>query len=231
MTTAQRTPSALTHGVGALPAKLAFASSGAAVLSLIALHVVSSEFDPSWRMVSEYALGDASWLLSVMFLCWALGSWTLAMVLWPRVTGLLAKVGLVFLLLAGFGECMAAFFDVSHPLHGLAALIGVPSVPIAAALISFGADKRALFGQSRAPLSLTAHLTWLAFAAMTVAMILLMTTFQQAGGDMSSGGVPATLPEGTIAVNGWANRFLVLADCAWVMIAARQWLLADKIES
>lgn len=136
MNTAQRTRGVLAQSVGALPAKLAFASSAAAALSLIALHALSPEFDPSWRMVSEYALGDYTWVLSTMFLCWALGSWALATALWPHARGMLMKIGIVFLVLAGLGEATAAFFDVSHPLHGLAALIGVPSLPIAAALMA-----------------------------------------------------------------------------------------------
>ena len=35
--------------------------------ALIVLHVVSPEFAPSWRMVSEYANGGYPWLLLLVF--------------------------------------------------------------------------------------------------------------------------------------------------------------------
>jgi ABC-type transport system involved in multi-copper enzyme maturation permease subunit len=40
------------------------------ILLLAILHVLSPEFDPSWRMVSEYAFGQYGWVLSLMFLSW-----------------------------------------------------------------------------------------------------------------------------------------------------------------
>lgn len=40
----------------------------AAFLLLAALHLLSPEFPPSWRMVSEYAFGHYPWVLSLMFL-------------------------------------------------------------------------------------------------------------------------------------------------------------------
>jgi len=41
-----------------LPAgRIAIGASAAALMLLASLHVLSPEFDPSWRMVSEYANG------------------------------------------------------------------------------------------------------------------------------------------------------------------------------
>ena len=33
---------------------------------LLILHVVKAELDPSWRMVSEYAIGRSGWLMVVV---------------------------------------------------------------------------------------------------------------------------------------------------------------------
>jgi len=46
---------------------VAVLATAVAFVSLAILHVVSPEFQPSWRMVSEYANGHHRWLLSVMF--------------------------------------------------------------------------------------------------------------------------------------------------------------------
>ena len=40
-----------------------------AILLLASLHLLSPGFSPSWRMISEYALGRYAWVLSLMFLC------------------------------------------------------------------------------------------------------------------------------------------------------------------
>ena len=53
---------------------IAVAGAAAALLSLALLHVVSPEFDPSWRMISEYATGKFGWLLSFMFAAWGISS-------------------------------------------------------------------------------------------------------------------------------------------------------------
>jgi hypothetical protein len=105
-------------------AHIAIVSTIVALICLVSLHFLSPEFDPSWRMVSEYALGNYSWVLSVMFLTWAIGAWTLAYALRHEVATVGGKIGLFFLVLAGVGEAMAAIFDVQHSLHGLAAMIG-----------------------------------------------------------------------------------------------------------
>ena len=51
-----------------IPARLALGAAVATLLLLASLHVLSPAFDPSFRMVSEYALGQYGWVLSLMFL-------------------------------------------------------------------------------------------------------------------------------------------------------------------
>ncbi len=60
---------------------LSLAASITTLVCLAALHVLSPEFDPSWRVVSEYALGGHRWALSLMFLAWATSSWGLALLM------------------------------------------------------------------------------------------------------------------------------------------------------
>ena len=120
-----------------LPAALvAIAGAGATLLLLASLHVLSPEFDPSWRVVSEYANGRYRWVLSLMFASWAFGSWALAIAIWSQVHGIGGKIALLLLVASGIGEAMASVFDINHPLHDLAGMIGVGSLPIAAVMIS-----------------------------------------------------------------------------------------------
>jgi len=197
---------------------VAIAATGIAFLSLMILHVVSPEFQPSWRMVSEYANGRHRWLLSVMFAGWGLGSLALAVALGPSQSGALFRVGLAFLVLAGVGEMMAAVFDINHRLHGLAATIGIPSLPVAAVLITMALRRT---DGLAAPPAWAAHLTWISLVLMGAAMVVFMRSLSQAGVDVSAQTGPlATLPAGVTPVVGWANRLLIVAYMMWVALTA-----------
>jgi hypothetical protein len=168
--------------------------------------------------VSEYANGRHGWLLSLMFGGWGLGSLALALALGPSVSGSLGRAGLAFLVLAGIGEMMAAMFDINHRLHGLAAMIGIPSLPVAAVLITMALGRA---DGLAAPPAWAAHLTWISFVLMGAAMALFMRSLSQAGVDVSAQTAPlATLPAGVTALVGWANRLLVVAYMVWVVLAA-----------
>ena len=203
-------------------ANVAIISTIIALICLFSLHFLSPEFNPSWRMVSEYALGNYSWVLSVMFITWAIGTWALAYALKTEVKTTGGKIGLFFLVLAGIGEAMAAFFDVQHPLHGVAAMIGMPSLSIAAILISICIKKNPSWTFARKKIILTAHFTWISIVLMSIGVMFLFDGFNKAGVDMSSGKAPETLPHGVIAFAGWANRLLILCYCIWVINAASQ---------
>ena len=66
--------------VGEWIAPAAYVAIGATMVSgaaLLLLHALSPEFAPSWRMVSEYANGRFAWLLTIVFLAWAIGPFAL----------------------------------------------------------------------------------------------------------------------------------------------------------
>lgn len=112
---------------------------------------------------------------------------------------------------------MAALFDVNHRLHGPAAAIGMPSLPVAAVLLTLALKRLDAPG----PPAWTMHLPWLAIVAMGVGMMLFMRALAQAGVDLSGQTRPlAELPPGVTLFVGWANRFVVVAYGAWVLAAA-----------
>ena len=187
---------------------------------LVALHFLSPEFDPSWRMVSEYANGQYGWVLSLMFAFWAVSSWALAFAIWSQVRTRPGKLGLFFLIAAGIGEVMASVFDINHPLHGLAGMIGIGSLPVAAMLISVSLARTQAWFAAKKALLWTANLTWISVVLMAATFAILMITYAQSGVDMSAETTITTLPAGVIALVGWANRLLVVVYCVWVMTVA-----------
>ncbi len=196
---------------------LAIGATAVSALALVALHFLSPELHPSWRMVSEYANGNNRWVLTVVFLAWALGSLALAIALLPTGSGWIGVAGLVFLVLAGVAEAMGGLFDVNHRLHGAAFAIGVPALPVAAILLTMAARRAGL----EVPI-LAAVLPILSVAVMAVSMAMLFSSLKAAGITMSPGSQPlAALPEGVSAWNGWANRLVFATYYLWVILAGR----------
>jgi hypothetical protein len=193
-------------------ARLSVAAAAAALVFLATLHFLSPEFDPSWRMVSEYALGEYSWVLALMFLTWALSCASLFFAIKPYIQTVAGKIGLIFLIAAAVGMSMAAVFDVSHNLHGLAAMIGMPSLPIAAMLTSLSLVHNPAWSPARRSLLWTANLTWISLVLMFATVFIGLS---QSGGEF-----------GPHILAGWPNRFLIVAYCAWLITAAWR---ADRV--
>lgn len=195
-------------------ARLSVATGALTLVLLALLHVLSPEFDPSWRMVSEYALGDYGWVLSLMFLSWAASCVTLFFAIKSQIQTVGGKIGLAFLLAAAVGEGMGAIFDVRHPLHGLAFAIGIPSLPIAALLTSVSLVRNQAWSSSRRLLLLTANLPWMSLVLFVTAMFIGLS---QTGGKF-----------GPDVLIGWPNRLVFVAYCGWLMAASWSAIQLDR---
>jgi Protein of unknown function (DUF998) len=211
--------------ISARAARLSIAAAITVLVLLAALHVLSPEFDPSWRMVSEYANGRYGWVLALMFACWAVSTWALAFTIWPWLRTRAGKIGLAFLIGAGLGEAMASFFDINYQsLHDMAGFIGVLCLPVAAMLISLPLGRVQQWAAARKRLVWTANLTWISVVLMFASLMLLFVTYTRAGGRIPADGkslpIGAVLPRGAIAVVGYANRFLIVVYCAWAIVVA-----------
>ena len=201
-------------------ARIAMAMCVATILSLLLLHFLSPEFDPSWRMVSEYALGNYNGVLVFMFITWALSTWSLAIAVRPSLRTRGGRVGWVLLIISGFGMLMGGVFAIPHFLHGPAAAIGLPSFCVAAILVTVSLRKSAK-STGLFPLW-PAHLPWISFALLAVAMSVMISGFVNSGVDMSSGKPPAKLPDGVIGLVGYVNRLLIVCYCYWTWSTARR---------
>jgi hypothetical protein len=207
--------------VEAPAAHIAAGAAVATILLLAGLHILSPEFAPSWRMVSEYAFGHYGWVLSLMFLSWGISSWALAVAIWSQVKTKAGKVGLWFLVVAGIGECMASFFDVTHDTgHGIAGLLGVGGFPVAALLLSVGLGHAEAWHGVRKTLLWIANLSWISVILLVATLVLMTMQLSQANGGHLPQHAPKSLPPGVLGLDGWANRLIVLSYCLWVFVAA-----------
>jgi hypothetical protein len=212
-----------TDQISAPAAWAAVALTVATIVLLAALHVLSPEFDPSWRVISEYALGHYGWVLSLMFLVWGVSTWALAWAIRSQVKTKAGKAGLALLLVAGLGEAMAAVFDVRHEVgHGIAGLLGVLGLPIAGLLVSASLGRTQAWSAARRSLLWLAHLTWVGVVLLVVTLALMTVQFEHANGGKLPQHAPKSLPPGVIGLDGWADRLIVLSDCLWVAFVAWQ---------
>jgi Protein of unknown function (DUF998) len=201
---------------------VAIAAAAITLILLALLHVLSPEFDPSWRMISEYAEGKFSWVLSLMFAVWAISSWALLVGIWRQEQRALFRAGLLFLFLAGLSEVLASAFDVNQPLHGLADMLSL-GLPIAAMLITAVLSRSPGWSAAKRSLRLSANATWISVAVLAASFALAFLTFHLAGITMDPhAGPTAHAPAGVIGYMGLANRLLAVAYLAWVATIACQ---------
>jgi hypothetical protein len=200
-----------TKTLAAISARAAKASAALAVLVLVllvVLHFIKPELDPSWHMVSEYANGDHGWIMRVAFLFWSLSNAALFVAIRSQPQTIGGKIGLGFLLAAALGMGMAALFSVDPSnvtedqmttqgrLHGVAFTIGVPSLPIAALLISRSLRRNVLWAPARKTVAWVAHLPWISLVVMIAVVATGLSGGKKFGPDL---------------LVGWPNRILVTA--------------------
>lgn len=198
---------------------LSIIAGAASLLSLLGLHFTSPEFKPSWRMVSEYALGKHEWLLMAFFFLWGASSIFLALALVQVVSGVWAYIGTALLLISGIGAICGGLFNVNHKKHGLAFALGVPTLPVAALLLNYHLLNTNVISEKNTLYA--AHATWLSVILMAVAMMMMFAGFKKAGVTWDKDSPPPTeVPKGVIALGGYANRLLVFCFIFWVMVIA-----------
>jgi len=196
-------------------ARVALVSCAAALVLLASLHVLSPEFDPAVRMISEYANGAYGAVLSLMFVLWAISSLAVAAAIAKDSNGNGGRIGLALLVISGIGEAMGGLFDINHPLHDLAGFLGVLTMPAAAMLISLALSRKPEWQSAKAALLWSANLTWISLLLFVVAMVVLIIGYTQAGNRLT--------PD-VIALAGYANRLFVIAYCAWTLLIAWHYL-------
>lgn len=198
---------------------LSIATGAISLISLIILHFVSPEFKPSWRMVSEYALGKHKWILTSMFVCWALSSICLAIFLINIVSGFWANIAALLIIISGIGAFMGGLFDVKHKLHGLAFALGIPTFPIGALIVAYHlSDQSSWFPHTNLILA-SAHSIWISVILMGITMGILFSGLKKAGIPFGPDQEPLNeIPKSVIAINGYANRLLIFIYLAFNII-------------
>lgn len=207
-------PTASVSDASHISARGAIGAAGLALLALGALHILRPDLDPSRQMISEYAIGRFGWLMTVCFALFATASGTLFVALMGNTSTFVARIGLIFLLVAATGLAMGAAFRTdplstapdamtfSGRMHGVSFMIGVPGVLVATLLLSFAL--RTHESWVGLPLLSLMAIIWLSLAAMAIAIVV---TMKHLGVDVSS-------------IVGWTNRLFMAGYALWVILVA-----------
>jgi hypothetical protein len=198
-------------------AGVALGASATFVVVLVGLHGLKPEIDPSWRFISEYAIGEHGWLMSAAFLALALAHAALAVALWSELRTVGGRIGLALLLVSASGLVMAGVFPtdpittspeamtVRGKLHNVGGTLGM-AMPFAAAVVSWWLRRRPAWAPVRGRVSWAAICAGIAFVMALLSLGVMLSRSNGAFG-----------PEVRV---GWPNRIEILAYCAWLATVA-----------
>ncbi|MBB6670732.1 DUF998 domain-containing protein [Cohnella nanjingensis] len=208
-------------------ARVSFIVTLAFVVILFALHALEPEFAPSWRMISEYELGDYGWVMQLAFFCLGLGCLSLIAAIEPSIRSIGGYVGLFFMLVAAVGLFIAGLFQ-TDPItisrehwsthgawHAWGSVMVIPVAPITSSLISLSFSRRRQFSlQAR-------RLLWAATAVIWLSLIAFI----------AGGGTKFEGTRGPGDWTGWANRVFIVGFSIWMMIVAWNRIKTVKVKS
>jgi len=212
-TMALPSPAARIDRYAGVAAACAVAAASAFLALLVALHVLRPDLEPSWHMVSEYAVGPMGWLMGAAFLLLAAALWAAAVAVMHGARGWLAMTGVALLAIGGLGAAMGGLFPMdpvgtpaermtrSGMLHGVSFMLGVPGTLLGMTLLTAHLWHRPDWRSGRPRLLAAVGLVWLTMIVFGVSMAAFMS--QGASG-----------PEFVI---GWQNRALVTAWALWIL--------------
>ena len=185
---------------------------------LILLHFLKPEFDPSWRMISEYEIGRFGWMMRLAFFCWGVGVLALLIPLWSSLRSGAGTIGRGWLILIVIALWGAGIFKTNpitetvpntvNTIHTLCGAIVILTFPVAATLLVTSLIQNSLWLQVLGPLVFGTLLVWLGLISFLASSIISRMI------DPSAGRV------GPKVYLGWPNRFLVVTYILWLFLVA-----------
>jgi len=164
---------------------LSLAAAATFVVLLAALHVIKPELDPSWRFISEYAIGDYGWIMVLAFFSLAFSFVALFIALRSQIRTIAGRIGLALLWVSAAGLIIAGIFTtdpittshdtvtMSGTLHNLGGTLGI-TIPFAAALISWNLARNQAWSSARRPILWAAGLALMGFLVSFVSLGVML---------------------------------------------------------
>jgi hypothetical protein len=185
------------------------------IVILIALHFIKPEFDPSWRMISEYEIGKNGWLMRVAFFIWAacIASFTITLIQASVKPHYVIDIWLFIISIAMIGAGIfrtdpidASTNSLNDVMHKVFGSIVILTFPIIGTIIT---------------------VTYISQEAVRMKVLLIIATTLIWVGQVCFFGVTAiaqrknpNIKQGSPEIKiGWPNRIMVLSYVIWIFIA------------
>jgi hypothetical protein len=200
----------------------AYASIGLALAFLallVLLHFLKRELDPSWRMISEYAIGRFGWMMRLAFFCWGGSVLALVLAVSPSLvslSGAISRSWFVVIAIALFGAGIFKTDPITdltgswvNRLHQVCGTIVIFTFPIAATIVRSNLLQGPDWSAYRLALTLGTTLTWVGLITFFGAIVVARVRDPAAG-----------TPDSPHVKQGWPNRFLVVTYIIWIILVA-----------
>jgi hypothetical protein len=193
-----------------IAAGVTFGGAAAFLLILAALHVLKPQLDPSWRLISEYAIGRHGWLMSLAFVSLFASCFALHFALGHS----LGSVALVVVALGALGSALFVADPTATPwmsqtstgrLHTVSATLFVLGFPPATTMVGWN-----LSGE-RTPASTQSLLAWISLIVWAGFLLFI--------GSIIFYGAPKCRFGPQVRI-GWQNRLMMVIYSTWLMIVA-----------
>ena len=123
--------------IATIAQRVVFVCAAYFVIVLIVLHILEPEFDPRFRFMSEYALGDYGWLMTTTFFALGMAAFAVAAGLrHVHQSSRSARLGFGLLAVGAMFIWLAGVFRDSIP-HLLASVVAFPSILMAVLLLTW----------------------------------------------------------------------------------------------
>ncbi len=196
---------------------IGFAACFLAILFL--LHFLKREFDPAWRMISEYEIGRFGWMMRLAFFCWGASVLALLITIWPflqPISGAISRWWFVLIVFALFGAGIFKTNPITdrtpnpvNTVHTICGAIVILTFPIAASLTVRSLLYNPMWAANQAWLIFGTVLIWIGLVAFFASIIIARIKDPLAGEE-----------GGPRVYQGWPNRFMAVAYIVWIMIVA-----------
>src|SRR5690606_8646979 len=205
--------------ISPLWAKISLSAIIVFMILLTLLHLLKPELDSSWRMISEYAIGQFGWLMNIAFILWAISFLGLFFSIRTQIHTKIGRIGLVLLLISALGLLIAGLFTTdpvtasadqrttNGMLHSVGGTLGM-AMPFAALFLYFSLRKIPRLQIKKKSLKFASFLAVTGFVLAFVSTGYFL--FQSNG--IFSEATPV----------GFPNRLEVLCYCIWLIIFSKQ---------
>jgi hypothetical protein len=199
---------------------------GATFLYLLAiLHFLEPEFDPTWRLISEYELGKFGWIMRLAFFCWGGGFLFLTISLWNTLEtrgGNIGKWWLLIISIALFGAGIFAPQPITDEVrgtidkvHSVCGAIMIFTLPFASTIIAVHLSKQHRKMGSQQKFFWVTLFVWVGMIVFLYSMVFYSKQAK-------------TRAYGPDVLIGLPNRFMVLTYTVWLIAVARLLALRNK---